>query len=243
MAAKALLEQGHQVVLHARNAERGKQARDRVPGAEEVLVADLSSMEETKALASKANAFGTFDAVIHNAGVYQVPRNAVGAEGLPLLFVVNSLAPYMLTCLMQKPERLIYLSSGMHLQGDPGLDRLPAPAHNRDSRVTYSDTKLHDVILAMAVARKWKGALANAVNPGWVPTKMGGAGAPDNLEKGFETQVWLAVSDDAEARVSGYYFHHKRQARCLPAAHDPAVQDKFLALCEQVTGVHFDESQ
>jgi NAD(P)-dependent dehydrogenase (short-subunit alcohol dehydrogenase family) len=243
LAAKALVGMGHQVVLHARSAERGKQALDKVRGAEDVLIADLSSMEETKALACAANASGIFDAVIHNAGVYQVPRNSVGVDGLPMLFTVNSLAPYILTCLMHKPKRLIYLSSDMHLQGDPTLDHLPVSTHNRSSRVTYSDTKLHDVILTMAVALKWADVYANAVDPGWVPTKMGGAGAPGNLEKGFQTQVWLAVSNDSEARVSGHYFHHKRQAHYLPAAKDATVQEKFLTRCEQITGVRFDNGQ
>jgi NAD(P)-dependent dehydrogenase (short-subunit alcohol dehydrogenase family) len=240
LAAKALIEQGHQVVLHARNAERGKQALEKVPDAANVLIADLSSIEETKALASKANALGIFDAVIHNAGVYRIPINSVGAEGLPVLFAVNSLAPYILTSLMHKPKRLIYLSSGMHLQGDPSLDHLPLGIKKGSSHVSYSDTKLHDVILSMAVARKWEDVYANAVDPGWVPTKMGGIGAPDNLQKGFETQVWLAVSNDPEARVSGHYFHHKRQERYLQAAKDITVQEKFLALCDQITGVRFD---
>jgi NAD(P)-dependent dehydrogenase (short-subunit alcohol dehydrogenase family) len=243
LAAKALVDMGHQVVLHARNAERGKQALDKVPGARDVLIADLSSMEETKALAFAANASGIFDAVIHNAGVYQVPRNSVGVDGLPVLLTVNSLAPYILTCLMHKPKRLIYLSSDMHLQGDQNLDYLPISTHNQSSRVSYSDTKLHDVILAMAVARRWSDVYVNAVDPGWVPTKMGGAGAPDNLEKGFQTQVWLAVSNDPEARVSGHYFHHKRQERYLPAAKEIVVQEKFLTLCEQITGVSLDNGQ
>ncbi|HEU4902502.1 MAG TPA: SDR family NAD(P)-dependent oxidoreductase [Flavisolibacter sp.] len=203
LAAKALIRLGHRVVLHARNEERGKQALAQAPGAETVLIADLSRMDETIALASKANAAGSFDAIIHNAGVYQVPRNSVSADGLPLVFAVNTLAPYILTCLIQKPKRLIYVSSGMHLQGDPGLDNLRFGTQNRSSHVTYSDTKLHDVILSMAVARKWTGVYANSVDPGWVPTKMGGTGAPDNLEKGFQTQVWLAVSNDPEAMVSG----------------------------------------
>ena len=240
LAAKALIKLGHEVVLHSRNAERGKQALDKTAGAEHVLIADLSSIEETKTLASKANAFGRFDAVIHNAGVYQIPKKSISADGLSVLFAVNSLAPYILTCLMKKPKRLIYLSSGMHLHGNPDLDNLPVGTY---SSVTYSDTKLHDVILTMAAARKWKDVHANAVDPGWVPTKMGGASAPDNLEEGFQTQVWLAVSDDTEARVSGCYFHHKRQAHYLQAAKDAAIQEKFLALCEQITGVRFDDDQ
>lgn len=228
LAAKALIQGGHQVVLHARNEERGRQALKNAPGAAGMLMADLSSMAETKKLAESANALGTFDAVIHNAGVYQVPKNSVGAEGLPLLLTVNSLAPYILTCLMHKPKRLIYLSSGMHMQGSTNAETL---------QVTYSDTKLHDLILAKAFAAKWPDVYANAVDPGWVPTKMGGAGAPDNLEKGFETQAWLAVSNDAEALVSGRYFHHKRQARYHHAADDPAIREKLLNHFGQLTGI------
>ena len=243
LTANELIKLGHQAVLHARNAERAKQALDKVPGAEDVLTADLSSIEETKALASKANASGKFDVVIHNAGVYRVPKNSVSEDGLPLVFAVNSLAPYILTCLIERPKRLIYLSSGMYRQGNPGLDNFHVGTNNINSPVTYSDTKLHDVILAMAVARKWADVYANAVDPGWVPTKMGGSGAPDNLEKGFQTQVWLAVSNDAETKVSGCYFHHKKQKHYLSAAADAAVQEKFLALCEQITEVSFNDSK
>jgi NAD(P)-dependent dehydrogenase (short-subunit alcohol dehydrogenase family) len=238
LSATALVNMGHQVVLHARNAERGKQALQKVPRAEVVLTADLSSIEETKALASKVNALGgRFDAIIHNAGVYRASRDSVSADGLPLLFAVNSLAPYILTGLIQKPKRLIYLSSGMHLHGNPNLHILSNGSYDKNSPVTYSDTKLHDVILAMAVARKWPDVYANAVDPGWVPTKMGGAGAPGSLEKGFQTQAWLVASNDPEARVSGQYFHHKRPSQCLQAAKDAAVQEKFLAICKQITGV------
>jgi NAD(P)-dependent dehydrogenase (short-subunit alcohol dehydrogenase family) len=243
LAAKELIKLGHQVVLHARNAERGKQALEKLAGAEQVLIADLSSIGETKALASKVNALGRFDAVIHNAGVYQIPKNSVSVDGLPSVFAVNSIAPYILTCLMQKPKRLIYLSSGMHLQGSSNLDNLLAGIRDGHGYLTYSDTKLHDVILAMAVARKWPDVFANAVDPGWVPTKMGGKGAPGDLEKGFQTQVWLAVSNDPEACVSGRYFHHQKQAHYLTAAGDASVQEKFFSLCEQVTGVLFKEEK
>ena len=229
MAAKLLINQGHEVVLHARNAERGRQALEKVPGAKKVLLADLSSIEETKQLAAEVNATGHFDAIIHNAGVYQVPNK--------LIFAVNTLAPYILTCLIQRPERLIYLSSGLHLQGDPGLRDFSL----NTGRYGYSDSKLHIVILSMAVTRKWTGVYSNAVNPGWVPTKMGGRGAPDNLEKGAETQAWLAVSNDKEANVSGRYFHHRRETHYMPEADNVILQEKFLDLCEQISGVRFPE--
>lgn len=226
MAAKQLIGEGHQVVLHARNRERGEQALAAAPAAEKVLIADLSDMDATKQLAGEVNALGNFDAIIHNAGVYQSSRK--------LILAVNSLAPYLLTCLIQPPKRLVYLSSGMHLQGNPGLQHLFA-----EKGVGYADSKLHVLLLSMAVARKWGGVYANAVDPGWVPTKMGGASAPDNLQEGIETQTWLAVSQDEKARVSGHYFYHQEKAAHLPIADDVVIQDKFLQLCHDITGVSF----
>jgi NAD(P)-dependent dehydrogenase (short-subunit alcohol dehydrogenase family) len=225
LAAKHLVQEGHQVVLHARNEKRGKEALDKIPGAAKVLVADLVNMEEVKRLAGEANEWGTFDAVIHNAGVYR--------KSASLTFKVNTLAPYVLTSLMNKPERLIYLSSGLHIQGDGQLGGFDSGG------ISYSDSKLHVVLLAKAVARKWKGVYSNAVDPGWVPTKMGGPGAPGSLEKGIQTQVWLAVSNDEEAKVSGRYFYHKKERYHHPKADDDDVQERFLHLCEEACGVRF----
>ena len=224
LAAKALIDLGHQVVLHARNTDRGKQAMIKTPGAEDVLIADLSDIEESKALASKANDLGKFDAVIHNAGVYRTPAKEI--------FAVNTLAPYILTCLIQKPKRLIYLSSGMHLQGRSKLESFKTDI----SRISYSDSKLHVVMLCMAAGRKWPDVNSNTVDPGWVPTKMGGRGAPDNLQKGYETQVWLAVSNDEKATVSGRYFFHQKERHHNHEADDIQLQERFLELCEEITG-------
>ena len=239
LAAKLLVSQGHHVVLHARNSARGREALAKLPDADKVLTADLSSIEETKRLAADVNAVGEFDAVIHNAGVYNQPARQDASDFQKAMININTLAPYILTCLIRKPKRLIYLSSGMHLGGDPSLKILNSSPKSAGISQTYSDTKLHDVILAMAVARKWPEVYANALDPGWVPTKMGGAGAPDNLEKGFQTQTWLAVSNDEQAKVSGRYFYHQKQKRPLPAAGDIDVQEKFLSLCEQITGIPF----
>jgi len=239
MAAALLVKQGHQVVLHARNTQRGQQAKEKVPGAESVLIADLSSIEETKHLATEANATGRFNAVIHNAGVYQVSKRDLSIDGLPLLFAVNSLAPFILTALIQKPERLIYLSSGMHLHGKSNSEGLTIDKFPTHGNFSYSDTKLHDIILCMAIARKWPDVYANAVNPGWVPTKMGGSGASDDLEKGFQTQSWLAVSNDKEAKVSGRYFYHRKEKYYLPEAADIRTQENFISMCERVSGVRF----
>jgi NAD(P)-dependent dehydrogenase (short-subunit alcohol dehydrogenase family) len=235
LAANALVHKGHSVVLHARNPERAKYGLARVPGAETILTGDLSSMEETKDLASQVNKLGDFDAVIHNAAVFQVPEGKLSPEGLPLLFAVNSLAPYILTCLIKQPRRLVYLSSGMHKQADPGLSGLDIDNFS----VSYSDSKFHNIIMAMAVARQWPMVYCNAVDPGWVPTKMGGPGAPDNLEKGYQTQVWLAGSSDVHSKVSGQYLHHQKQDRYLRQADDVSMQNHFFSFCETITGVAF----
>ena len=227
LAANALISQGHKVVLHARNATRGREGLAKVPGAETVVTADLGSMDETIQLAEKVNALGKFDAVIHNAGLYYAPPKD--------LFTVNTLAPYILTCLVQKPKRLIYLSSDMQQGGRSRLDSFKTDT----SGITYSDTKLHVLILCKAVARKWTDVYTNTLNPGWVPTKMGGRGAPDNLQKGYETQVWLATSNDEKAKVSGHFFYHQKQIRSNPEADDVQLQEKFLTMCKEVTSISF----
>ena len=100
----------------------------------------------------------------------------------------------------------------------------------------YADSKLLDVVLAFAVARRWPDVRANAVDPGWVATKMGGAGAPDDLEEGARTQAWLAAGTDPAADVTGRYLFHREEAASHPATTDPATQDGLLAACAELTG-------
>jgi NAD(P)-dependent dehydrogenase (short-subunit alcohol dehydrogenase family) len=177
-------------------------------------------MAETRQVADEVNALGAFDAVIHNAGIgYREPLRIATADGLPHVFAVNTMAPYLLTALIRRPKRLVYLTSGLHRQGDPSL-------HD-----------LHDVLLAFAVARRWPGVFSNSVEPGWVATKMGGDGAPDDLGQGFRTQAWLAVSDDPAAQVSGENFYHLKLKTPLAATQDTGKQNKLLEACEQLSGV------
>jgi len=238
LAAAQLVREGHEVVLHARSDSRGREALDGVPGAAGVLIADLASIAQTRALAEEANASGRFDAVIHNAALgYQVSGRSETEDGLAALFAVNVLAPYLLTALMTRPDRLIYMSSGMHSGGDPSLQDLQWRERRWSGTQAYSDSKLFDLALAYAVARRWPDVLSNAVTPGWVATKMGGRGAPDDLELGADTQAWLAVSDEPAARVTGRYFYHRTERAADPAASDPELQDGLLAACANLSGV------
>src|ERR1700691_4465585 len=91
MAAQLLIEQGHGVVLHARNERRGREAMEGVPGAESVVIGDLSSIAQTRQVADQVNALGAFDAVIHNAGIgYREPQRNATEDGLPHVFAVNT---------------------------------------------------------------------------------------------------------------------------------------------------------
>jgi NAD(P)-dependent dehydrogenase (short-subunit alcohol dehydrogenase family) len=238
MAAQLLVEQGHNVVLHARNQQRGQAALAAVPGADSVVLGDLSSIAQVRSVAEQVNGLGTFDAVIHNAAIgYREPRRLTTEDGLPNVFAVNTLAPFILTALIRRPKRLVYLSSGLHQSGDASLSDLTWEHRPWQGQQAYSDTKLHDVLLAFAVARRWPDVLSNALEPGWVATKMGGPEAPDDLDAGHRTQVWLAVSNDPAATVTGQYFYHMRLRKPNAAALDTNRQEDLLDACQRLSGV------
>jgi NAD(P)-dependent dehydrogenase (short-subunit alcohol dehydrogenase family) len=236
-AARMLAADGHRVVLHARSALRADDARRSLPGCEAVVVGDLASLEETRGVAEQVNRIGPFDAVIHNAGVGLRERLTRTAEGLPHVFAINVLAPYVLTALVERPGRLVYLSSGLHRGADASLADVDWTKRKWHGGDAYGESKICDVLLAFAVARRWPGVFSNAVDPGWVATKMGGQGAPDDMEDGVATQAWLAVSDDEEARVSGKYFYHRRPKAPDAAANDAASQDQLIEVCRRFSGI------
>jgi NAD(P)-dependent dehydrogenase (short-subunit alcohol dehydrogenase family) len=177
------------------------------------------------------------DAVIHNAGVYLEPSRSATAEGHATTLAVNTLAPYLLTALIERPDRLIYLSSGLHRAGAGSLWDIDWTGRRWNAGQAYAESKLHVTALAFTLARAWPEVLCNAVDPGWVPTKMGGAGAADDLELGYRTQTWLAVSNDAAATVSGGYWYHRQRQAPAPEAGDPAFQDQLMDRLATLTGV------
>jgi NAD(P)-dependent dehydrogenase (short-subunit alcohol dehydrogenase family) len=189
-------------------------------------------------VAAAANATGRFDAVIHNVGIgFREARRGQTEDGLEHVFAINVLAPYLLTALISQPARLVYLSSGMHRGGRADLSDPQWARRRWNGAQAYSDSKLFDVVLAFAVARCWPDVLSNAVEPGWVATKMGGPGAPGDLSLAPVTQAWLAVSDDRAASVTAGYFYHQRPRQAAPPAHDTAFQDELLGYCASLTGI------
>ncbi|GHD61483.1 short-chain dehydrogenase [Streptomyces mirabilis] len=238
MAAQLLSQQGHTVALHARNDTRAHDTRAALPDNAGVAVGDLSSITQTREVAAQVNDLGTFDAVIHNAGVGYYGRGRVETEeGLLDVFAVNVLAPYLLTALITPPRRLVYLSSGMHHSGDTTLRDPQWVTRPWRGSQAYSESKFHVTALMLAVARKWPEVLSNAVDPGWVPTKMGGSGATDDLRLAPVTQAWLAAGEDAAALVTGRYFYHQQPRPPHPATQSPEVQDRLLAYCADLTKV------
>lgn len=213
--ATALAGEGHDVVVHARTIARLP------PGAwHGTVTGDLTDRAETIRAGRAANDYGPFDAVIHNAGALHGP-DAV---------VVNTIAPYLLTAAITPPGRLIYLSSSMHRAGSTDLSRLITGAGS------YSDSKLWVTALSAAIAHRWPGTVTHAVDPGWVPTRMGGPGAPDDLTEGHRTQAWLATTADITPATGGYWYHQHAQTPAGPVR-DVSFQTRLLDTLEELTGI------
>ncbi|MEU2289150.1 SDR family NAD(P)-dependent oxidoreductase [Streptomyces sp. NPDC013178] len=222
-AADSLLSAGHDVVVHARNRERAAGLAALVDRGAHLVVGDFTERDAVRRIAAELNDAQPLDAVIHNAGVWSGPA----------VMPVNIIAPYLLTALLRGPRRLVYVSSGSHFSGRDSLAGVDWLGRSPGS---YSDSKLFVTTLAAAVARLRPGVLSNAVDPGWVPTKMGGPGAPDDLELGHRTQEWLASSDDPEALTTGGYWYHRRRLQPHRAVHDEAFQDRLLRTLGEETG-------
>jgi NAD(P)-dependent dehydrogenase (short-subunit alcohol dehydrogenase family) len=235
-AAEALLEQGHQVIVHARNSERASLVDDLVGRGARLVLGDLASGADTRHVADQVNAAGGVDAVIHNAAVYVEPHRAETVDGHARTVAVNVVAPYLLTAWIVGPRRLIYMSSGMHESGDTSLADVEWIERRWNGVQAYCDSKLLVTALTFALAERWPDRRVHAVDPGWVPTRMGGAGAPDDLELGHRTQAWLAVTDEPGTAEPGYW-HHQQRRLPVAAALDRAFQAAVMAELARITGV------
>jgi NAD(P)-dependent dehydrogenase (short-subunit alcohol dehydrogenase family) len=223
LTAGSLLSAGHDVIVHARNQDRAVTLDPLVNRGADLIVADFTDRDAVRRVAAELSDRPLLDAVIHNVGVWSGPA----------VMPVNIVAPYLLTALLPLPRRLIYLSSSSHFGGRPSLDGVDWTGRSAGS---YSDSKLFVTTLAAAIARLRSEVLSNSVDPGWVPTRMGGASAPDDLELGHRTQEWLAVSEEPEATTSGGYWHHQQRQQPHPAAVDTTFQARLLQTLAAETG-------
>lgn len=236
-AAKLLADQGHSVVLHARNASRAASTREAVPNASNVLIGDLRSISATKKLASEANALDPqpFDVIIHNAGIGYggTSSREITSDKISAVFSVNTLAPYILTCLMHKPtSRLLFMSSDSQYGGDESL-------RNVTQSHSYSDSKLHDVMLANAFSRRWGNEIqVVSMHPGWVRTKMGGGMAPGGTSTPAKALAeWAAGKGPLAALKSGAFFTTSGEDSTHPGAGNVNKQEELLKICKDVSGV------
>lgn len=221
------------MVLHARNADRAASARAAVPNAEGVLIGDLSSIAETKKLAEEAKSSGPFDAIVHNAGIGygSTSSRQITSDNISAVFAVNTLAPYILTCLMNRPtSRLLFMSSDSHYGGDETL-------RNVTQSHSYGDSKLHDVMLAKAFARRWSDIQVVSMHPGWVNTKMGGKAAPGSTDRPAKALAAWAAGEGSLAKLdSGAFLTTSVEDVPHPGASSVSKQDELLDICKKVSG-------
>lgn len=235
--ARQLVALGHQVVVHGRDPERASAALTAVPGSFAAVAGDLASLDSTRDLAEQANRHGPYDAIVHNAGVGGgSPRRELTADGLERIFHTNVAGPYALTCLMPIAPRMVYLTSGLEAGGVFEPDDLQWDRRDWDGMQAYSDSKLHDVMLAFELAARHPESVVSVVDPGWIQTRMGGPNAWDPVDLGAETQVWLACSDDPDALLTGRYLKRREELSPNPIALDTAQRAALTAELERLTG-------
>jgi len=232
-AAKLLIDQGHEVFLHARNADRAASAQKALPAAKGVLIGDLKSIKETKKLAQDAKAAGPFDAIVHNAGIGygSTSSREVTSDGISAVFAVNTLAPYILTCLMDKPtSRLLFMSSDSHWGGDGSL-------RGAEQSHSYGNSKLHDVMLAKAFARRWDDIQVISMHPGWVRTKMGGMAAPGSVSSSAKALAGWASGENPLSKVKSGAFV-TTGGETSPHSDSEVVdkQEELMSLCKRISG-------
>ena len=242
--AKLLADQGHKVFLHARSEARAKEAKDAVPNASGVLVGDISTIAGAKALAAEAKKAGPWDAVIHNAGLGPGAPSRMTEDGFQSTFAVNSLAPYILTCLMDKPKRLLYLSSGLHYSGSGDFKDITWSKRSWSSGQAYNDSKLHDVMLANFVARQWTDVQSCSMDPGWISTKMGGRSAPGQVSTPGKAIFEFALGESGiVGDKSAVYFTPQGAKTAQKPALDTSKQDEFVKICEELSRISFPKSR
>jgi NAD(P)-dependent dehydrogenase (short-subunit alcohol dehydrogenase family) len=134
------------------------------------------------------------------------------------------------------------MSSEMHQMGSPSLDDILWTKRGESeytANAVYCASKLHNVLFAKAFARRWPDVKSNALDPGWVATKMGGSSASGDLNAAVESYVMLAEGEEEKAKKTGSYFHpSKREGTPHKATLDEKNQDRLLEICAEFSGVN-----
>jgi NAD(P)-dependent dehydrogenase (short-subunit alcohol dehydrogenase family) len=255
-AARILAGQGHRVLLHGRNREKGGRVLEELEsetgsGDLDLFIADLAVQEQVRGLAGEVrDAYERLDVLVNNAGVY-MPEREVAAGGVEMTVAVNFLAQVLLTHELlpflqaSAPGRIVNVASIAH-RSVQDLDQKNLPGFpDYDGYEAYAVSKLGIVAFTARLARTLEGTgvTANCLHPGAIDTKLlrayrGGRGGGAPPEKGAEVVVHLAVSPDA-GTTSGGYFEETRWTEPSPLARDPGVQDFFWRMALDLTGVEW----
>lgn len=238
-AARALLADGHRVLVHARGEARGRAVLDglRCDGlsADVALVhGDLARLDDVRALAGQVAEHGPLDALVHNAGVWvRGDTSRITSDGFETTFAVNVLAPHLLTALLaeQLHGRLLWLGSGMAGSGRPKPSALGSA---RDPRQAYADSKACDIALALAWGRRLPHVTSAAIDPGWVKTKLASSGAPGEVEQAADTVVFCCTEADL---TSAPYWHGRRPVPVPGRLRDVGLQDAIAGACDRLAGL------
>jgi NAD(P)-dependent dehydrogenase (short-subunit alcohol dehydrogenase family) len=215
-AAQSLLGAGHDVVLHARSAQRAAALTPLASHSREVVVGDLRSAADIKGIADQVNAIGCMDAIIYNAGVYTERSRGSTPEGHAGVLAVNTRAIHAHgTYRASPPAGVSQQRAAPRRRGLTRRSRLEEAA--LDPARVYAESKLHVVALAFALVKRWPDVMSNAVNPGWARTKMSGAGAPVDLDTGQRTQMRTQDKQGRRNVACGSHNQNVRRCEALPA--------------------------
>ncbi len=256
--AKKLLEFGYRVIFTARSMAKAESTlfefRNTIPECDaEYYLVDLSSLAEVRNFANQIKSdLPRLDVLINNAGVWEKYYQK-SAEGFELTFAVNHLSHFLLTNLLldliihTENSRIINVSSRLHLNGS--YDFNPKDAKSYNGNKAYANSKLANVLFTryLAAMLTGTGTTVNALMPGVVNT-----GLFDNFhpilqkimriflispEKGAETSVYLASSEDAY-KFTGEYFDKMKPAKSSKLSKDKELAKALWEMSIKMTGLN-----
>lgn len=265
VTARELANLGAEVILAARNLERGRKSVDRIRQLNdrakvEFITLDLSSADDVRRFAGEVQErYPKLDVLVNNAGTVLLQRR-VNRAGLEMTFAVNHLGHFLLTHLFMKllresqSSRVIVVSSGSHWRARLNFDDLQNEDSYNGMRV-YGESKLANLFFTYELARRVEGEsiTVNAMHPGFVRTNLGrdngwllhklirlGMLAGGSVEVGADTCVYLASSEKVEG-VSGKYFRGREAVRSSKASYDLEDARKLWEISEELTGLNGGE--
>jgi len=245
--AMELGRQGHEIILHGRNAKRGKKTKEWIIDKSQnenihYVNADFTDFRQIESLAETVkNKFDKLDVLINNAGVFQNEKHIL-PNGLETTFMVNHMAVFALTnsllpLLKATPESRIINVSSMAQSGTMDFDNLNGEKYF-DAYNAYAVSKLENVLFTYKLHRILKGSntTVNCLHPGVISTKLLHAGwgmGGGSLEFGASTSVYLAVDEEIK-NLSGRYFVNSQQRKSSAISYDRKIQDRLWEISEEL---------